>query len=178
MSRGRWVLIGLALGCARGDSPRAEPEARLEVSWTGSDTGRLAGAAVAEWCDTLRMLEIRAVRGDSGAAIALFPTDRVRPDSYPVRPPAQADSTRPAAAVALRWFAETAVKGFRSDSGGVVVEPAPGGRLSGRFAATLQSATDGSRLRARGTFHGLRVVPSTHGCVPRPAAQPRDTGVH
>jgi hypothetical protein len=174
---GRLALAGVLAACGGRERPVAEV-AQLEVEWTGADTGRLAGAATAEWCGPLRVLEIRAVAGDSGVGIALYPRDTVRPDSYAVVPPERADSIPPSAAVALRYFAETAVKGYQSDSGRVLVSATAGGRLSGRFTTSLKSASDGSRLRAGGVFRDVQVVPATRGCLPRPARPPADTGIH
>ena len=167
------LLLG---GCAGRE--QAAPGGRLEVEWTGESRGHLAGAATGEWCDSLKVLVIRALAGDTGFAIALYPTDTTRSDSYPVVLPAKADSVPPAAAVALRWFAATMVKGYQGDSGRVLVRDTTGGRLSGRFSASLKSATDGSRIRAGGAFHEVRVGPATRGCVRRPSHPPADTGVH
>jgi hypothetical protein len=170
------TLALLLIGCA--DGQRADTGgARLEMEWTGESKGHLAGPATAEWCDSLKVLLIRALSGDSGVAIALYPTDTVRSDSYPVVTPAKADSVPPAAAVAFRFFAQTSVKGYQGDSGRVLVRDTTGGRLSGRFSASLKSATDGSRLRAGGTFRDVRVVPASRGCVARRARTPADTGI-
>ncbi len=175
-SRVRLPLLLVLAACSRPAAPPPE-RARLEADWTGSDTGKLSGRATAEWCDSLRVLEIRAVRGDSGVAVALYPADSVVADSYPVLPPARADSTPPAAAVGLRWFAETTVEGFRGDSGAVVVEAAASGRLSGRFLAHLRSVTGVGRLTLRGTFRDLPVVPAARGCVSDRSAEPTDSGI-
>lgn len=180
--RSRAIPAGAGLALLLAACPDTKlPESKsagLEMEWTGADTGHLAGPATAEWCDTLKVLQIEALAGDSGVAIALYPTSVIRPDSYPVVQPAKADSVPPAAAVALRYFAKTAVKGYQGDSGRVLLRDTTGGRVSGRFSASLKSATDGSRLRAGGVFHDVRVVPSRRGCVPRPAPPPADTGVH
>jgi len=172
------LAVGLALllaGCTGVERADTGP-ARLEMEWSGQNKGRLAAPATAEWCDSLKVLEIRALSGDSGVSIALYPKDTIRADSYPVMPPAKADSVPPAAAVALRYFGETSVKGYQGDSGRVLVRDTTGGRLSGRFSASLKSATDGSRLRVGGAFHGVRVVPASRGCVARPAHAAADTG--
>ena len=167
-----------ALWCAACDRPSRAEEggARLVAEWTGSDTGRIIAPVRAEWCDSLRMLEIRAIRGDSGLALAVYPTGPVRPDSYPVLPPARADSAPPSAAVVLRWFAETAIKGFQGDSGSVVLERADD-RVSGFVEATLRSVNDGMRLDLRGTFRDVPVRPAERGCVSRPPVPPADSGV-
>lgn len=172
LTAGVMVLLAGCTGVERADAGPA----RLEMEWSGESKGRLAAPATAEWCDSLKVLEIRALSGDSGIAIALYPTDTIRSDSYPVMPPAKADSVPPAAAVALRYFGETSVKGYQGDSGRVLVREATGGRVSGRFSASLKSATDGSRLRAGGAFHDVRVLPASRGCVARPAHPPADTG--
>jgi hypothetical protein len=169
-------LVLLLAGCPRMERPELQ-SARLEIEWSGAAKGHLAGPATAEWCDSLKVLQIQALAGDTGVAIALYPKDAVGPDSYPVVVPAKADSIPPAAAVALRYFGETAVKGFQGDSGRVLVRDTAGGRVSGRFSASLKSATDGNRIRAGGAFHDLRVVPAQRGCVARPARPPADTGV-
>ena len=168
-------LAILLIGCPRVERPDTR-SGRVEVEWSGAGKGRLAGPATAEWCDSLKVLQIEALAGDSGVAIALYPKDAVSPDSYPVVSPAKADSVPPAAAVALRYFGETAVKGYQGDSGRVLLRDTAGGRVSGRFSASLKSAGDGSRLSIGGTFHDVPVVPAQRGCVARSVRGPADTG--
>jgi hypothetical protein len=191
----RLVAAGLigALACSSGE-PGDSRIGSLEVEWTGADTGKLSAPAVAEWCDGLKVLELRAIQGDTGIALVFYPSgsrtradsvprrtdsaarpdsmapgDSVTPGSYPVIAPERADSSRPAAALALRWFAETSIRGFRGDSGTVVVEATGPGTSAGRFSAYLRSATEGSRLMVTGSFKGLSVTPALQGCVgPRP----------
>jgi hypothetical protein len=181
----RFLMTALAALCIVGcDRPSSSGEGTgaMVAEWTGSDTGRLVAPARAEWCDSLGMLEIRAIHGDSGLAVAIYPESLVRPDSYPVRPPDSADSVPPASAVALRWFAETAIRGFQGDSGQVVLERTDG-RVTGWFEAAMRSVNDDMRLDLRGSFRELRIVPAARGCVARrPAApvlpvQPADSGV-
>lgn len=175
---GRAALAIMIAACA-GREPRTPDAPRLELQWTGADTGRMSGPATAEWCGALRVVQIDAVAGDTGIAIALYPRDSIRPDSYPVLRPEQAESVPSAAAVALRYFAETAVKGYQGDSGRVLLSVTPAGRLSGRFSAALKSASDGTRLHAAGAFHDLRVQSATRGCMARPRPRPAaDTSVH
>jgi hypothetical protein len=175
ISRGALAVV-IAACAGRERQPADEP--RLELQWTGADTGRMAGPATAEWCGVLGVLQVSGIAGDTGVAIALYPRDSIRADSYPVVRPEHAESVPPAAAVALRYFAETAVKGYQGDSGRVLVTAVAPGRLAGRFTAALKSASDGTRLHAAGAFSNLRVVPATRGCVPRPAHPGSDTGVH
>jgi hypothetical protein len=197
---GRLVAAGLAgaLACSSGE-PADSRTGSLEAAWIGSDTGKLSAPAVAEWCDSLKLLELRAIQGDTGIALVFYPSgsrtradsvprrtdsaarpdsvapgDSVTPGSYPVIAPERADSSRPAAAVALRWFAETSIRGFRGDSGTVVLEATGPGAAAGRFSAHLRSATEGSRLTVTGSFKGLSVTPAPQGCAGRPPQEPDD----
>ena len=160
-------LVGgvmLLAACSRAE-PSAPAGGSLEVQWVGSDTGKLVAPAVAEWCDSLRMLEVRAVHGDTGIALVLYPADSMKPGRYPLVTPQRRDSTRPAAALALRWFAETSIRGFRSDSGAVRVVALGPGTGSGTFGARLRSATEGSLLRLTGSFQGLTIRPASTECA-------------
>jgi hypothetical protein len=102
------------------------------------------------------------------------------PGDYPVVPPARGDSSRPSAAIALRWFAETSIRGFRGDSGSVVLEAIAPGSGAGRFSAYLGSATEGSKLTVTGSFEGLNVGPASAACAgrhpqrPPPPSEPDD----
>ena len=101
---GRLAAIGLMLGmaCSR-DNPAGSPGSTLEVEWVGSDTGKLVAPVTAEWCDSLRMLELRAVQGDTGIALVLYPADSLAAGPYRMLPPERAKATRPSAALALRF---------------------------------------------------------------------------
>jgi hypothetical protein len=163
---GRLAAIGLVLGtgCSR-DKPAVSPDGTLEVEWIGSDTGKLVAPVVAEWCDSLRVLELRAVRGDTGIALALYPAESVTAGHYPMVAPQRGDSTRPSSAVALRWFAETSIRGFQGDSGSVSLAAAGPGAGGGSFAGRLRSTTEGSRLSVTGSFRGLTVRPAPPECA-------------
>jgi hypothetical protein len=170
--------LGLAAGCGSGESGKPTG-ARLEARWTGADTAAFGAPATAEWCDSLNLLEILAIAGDTGIEIALYPRDGVAPGAYPVRPPAAADSLTPSAAVGLRWFAQTSVQGFQGDSGQVSLTRAPDGTLSGRFRATARAISGKGRLTITGSFADLRQRPATSGCStvpPPPRAAPADPG--
>jgi hypothetical protein len=175
MSRYFWLLAAGYVSSGACAKQPAGSQARLEAQWTGSDTGRVVGRPAVEWCDSLRLLQIQVVRGDTGIALALFPGDSMLGGTYRVLMPSRADSTPPASAVALRWFASTAIRGFQGDSGSVVVDRGRSGVLSGKFDASAKSATDNRRIRLRGSFHGLLPRPATTGCSPKPT--PPDTDV-
>jgi len=160
-------LIGVAAGCT-GDNGRAAngPE-RLEVRWTGADTSAFSAPATAERCDTLELLQIRAIAGDTGIGLAVYRRGGVETGSYQIRKPEVAETMPPSAAVGLRWFSRTAVQGFQADSGELELTQASGGDLSGRFTARAHAITGNARLKLTGSFDGVRVRPATRGCVPR-----------
>jgi hypothetical protein len=165
-------LIALGAGCARGDGG-AGSGPRLEVRWTGADTSAFAAPATAEWCDSLDLLEIRAIAGDTGIGLAVYRRGGIETGSYPIRKPGVADTTPPAAAVGLRWFSRTAVQGFQADSGRLQLDRTGGGELSGRFTASAHALTGAARLELTGSFERLRERPATRGCVARRAAAVR-----
>lgn len=176
MIRRRWgtaVLIlasAVTLGACGKNEAREAGAGTLRVEWTGADTGQLAGPAFAEWCDSLRFLQVSTIHGDTGFAFVVYPRDSVIPARYGVMPGAKADTSRPAAGLALRWFAETSIRGFRGESGEVVLAALGPGIGSGRISAKLRSATEGSRLTIKGTFEGITIVASPASCGgPSPA---------
>ena len=171
-----WLALGglvMVAACSERE-PAAPRGGMLEAQWVGGDTGKLVAPAVAEWCDSLRMLELRAMQGDTGLALVLYPADSAAPGEYPMVSPEQADSIRPSSAVALRWFAETSIRGFRGDSGTVSLTAIGPGAGAGRFSARLRSATEGSRLTVTGTFQGLTVRSAPSDCA-GVAPDPDDT---
>jgi hypothetical protein len=151
---------------------------RVVVRWTGTDSGRIDSPASAEWCDTLHLLEIRALEGDTGIGVAVYPKGVLQPGRYRVVRPELADTSRPAAAVALRWFAETSIRGFKAESGAVVLERSAPGKYSGRMEAFTKSVTDNAHVTVRGTLHELTVRPARSGCVPRPPRPDSGPGIH
>jgi hypothetical protein len=165
---------------APGDS---ENRAHLDVRWSGSAPGKISGPATAVWCSPRRLLEIRAVQGDTGIALALYPGDTIAAGQYRVVDPAKAESLPPAAGVALRWLTQATVQGFQADSGVVELDRSAAGVLSGRVKIRARSVVDTQKVSVTGTFEGLTVGPEARGCVapednPGEDAEPPDTGVH
>jgi hypothetical protein len=177
------LVLSVAVALPGGACGRSAREAGtegpwLEVEWSGSDSGRVEGSAMAEWCDSLHLLEIRAIHGDTGVGIAIYPRKQFETGSYPVVPAARADSAPPGAAVALRWFAETAIRGFQADSGNIAVQESPAGVYAGAISAFAHSVTDGGRLSIRGSFRRLAVRPTIRGCLSRSSSGASTPGVH
>jgi hypothetical protein len=168
--RAGWLAaIGCLAGCTADAGPvRSGP--RLEARWTGPEAAAFHAPAVAEWCDSLNLLEIVATSGDTGIAIAIYPRESVATGAYPVRPPAAADSDPPASAIGLRYFSQTAVRGFQSDSGTLALTRGSDGILSGRFRAAAHPVTGKGPLSVTGSFEGLRRRPATRGCSTAPPA--------
>jgi hypothetical protein len=160
--------------CGKWDS-QALQAGQLEARWTGADSGKISAPAAAEWCADRLLLEIRAIQGDTGLALALYAVDSIAVDSYPVVEPTRADSAPPSARVALRLFSPTTIKGYQGDSGKVILERSRSGQLSGSLAARARSALNGEQIRLSGRFEGIAVTPQERGCAPGPADSAPDT---
>ena len=163
-------------------TPAQRTVGQIDAHWTGSERGKLSGPAIAEWCPVLRVLEIRGIRGDTGIAVAVYPSDSLTSGKYRIVLPPPADSL-PRANIGLRWASETSIKGFQGDSGYVVVERARSGELAGRITAAARSIADTQRVSIEGSFKDLTIRPQARGCVrpnqhPDSNAQPSDTQLH
>jgi len=173
---GGWALLGvlgLTVSCTGRVGRAAHGRERLETRWTGSDTSAFSAPATAEWCDTLDLLLIRAISGDTGIGLAVYHDGGIESGSYPIRRPEVAETMPPSAAAGLRWFSKTTIQGFQGDSGELELDNASGGDISGRFTARAHAINGSGRLTLTGSFEGLRVRPATRGCVPR--ARPDST---
>lgn len=168
MTRRAFVFTACALlaGCNAGERGGV-----IDVSWTGSDTGRIAAPAVAHWCAADSTLEIIGIAADSGAALALFPADTVIPGKYPVGNPTE-DLSRPRAGVALRRFGENMVLGYYSRSGLVSLDSLH--PYAGTIEATLQNLSSGEQVSVSGRFHGI-ALSADSACRSRPESNPADS---
>ncbi len=144
------VILSLLPGCGDG----GDGSARLQLSWTGSDTGAFSGPATAIWCVRDTALEVSAAAGDTGIAFALLPADSVVTGSYAVGMPL-AMRARPGARVALRWLGVNMIDGYYGVSGEVVLDS--GAALQGRVEATMRDVNTGTEVTVRGRFDGLAV---------------------
>lgn len=189
MRRFGWSALLLLLANSCRTAPgNSEKEAHLDVQWTGSNPGKISGPAAAVWCAPQRLLEIRAVQGDTGIALALYPGETIAAGTYPVVDPTKAQAVPPSAGVALRWLTQTIVQGFQGDSGLVDLQRSAAGVLSGRVRIRARSVVDTQKISVTGTFEGLLVRSEARGCVAPEDdsgeddldedAEPPDTGVH
>ena len=160
-------VLSLTAACDKRESLQSQA-GRLEAHWTGADSGKISARATAEWCADRLWLELRAIQGDTGLALALYPVDSIVSDSYLVVEPTRADSARPSASLGLRLFSQTAVKGYWGDSGTVILERSGSGRLSGSLAARARSVLSGEQIRLSGKFARVAVTPQERGCIPEP----------
>jgi hypothetical protein len=136
---------------------------QLTVRWTqGAAPLSFTAPAEARWCARDSSLEILAVRGDSGFALALYARDTLRAESYPVGPSTNYSPTRPQAAAALRLVNPAQLVGYESIRGSVTLsEPDP---VSGSFAVLLQLTAGRDSLAVSGSFRALTLLPAAPSC--------------
>ena len=121
----------------------------------------MSASAAAVWCSALRTATLTAVVGDTGIGMLIRPADSLVAGRYPVMQPGDARTKAPAASIGLRLINPTAVSGYQSQTGALVLEQVESARISGRFEATARSATG-----VVGTIHvsgQLVNVPLTRG---------------
>jgi hypothetical protein len=131
----------------------------------------MTAPASATWCEVQRLLEIRSIRGDTGIALALYPTRRPTAGPYRILEPAKAESLPPAAGMAVRWLARNVVQGFRADSGQLQLERSSTGQLSGQIHARARSVVDTQRIMLTANFRDLIPQPDTLRCTPADSAE-------
>lgn len=132
------VALGLA---ACGAIPWDRGDGRINATWTGAEKGSISASAAAVWCSRARTAQLTAVVGDTGIGMLIHPADSLIAGRYPVMRPGDAQSKAPAASIGLRLINPTAVSGYQSQTGALVLEQVESGRISGRFEATARSAT-------------------------------------
>ena len=118
--------------------------------------------AQALWCQDQGWLEVVGARSDTGIGLALFPSDTTIAGRYPiVLALERADSIRPLAAVAVRWFSKDELLSFEGVEGEVVIEHTGEG-VAGRFHARLRAPVGIDSLLLEGEF---RETPLTRGGI-------------
>ena len=120
----------------------------------------------AVWCQGPGWLEVVGARSDTGVGLALFLSDTTITGRYPiVLALERADSIRPVAAVAVRWFSEDELLSFEGVEGEVVVEHTVDG-LAGRFHARLRAPLGTDSLRLEGEFRQTTLTRGDIECQP------------
>lgn len=165
------VVVGAAAARfmnGRGDAgPLRAGPAKLAIEWHGKYRGRMVLPAQINWCPVTRVAVLEAVSGDSGVAIVLYEHDALTGTPHPVlSPDLAASAPRPSATAALRWMRldnDTALAGFRSLSGSVRIQLAPG-KVSGDINARMLGVTGPDTLVIRGVFRDVPMITTAVGC--------------
>jgi len=150
------LLLALAGGC-RSHPDADEPAGSMHAEWFGLDTGKVDGAARANWCAADQRLEIFGVKGDAGVGLVVYPAEELGPGYFVAFDPGLDTVHRPGVSGALRWFSERAIAGYQSDSGGLELTRAGSG-YSGTFEFRMRPLNGDDTLRLRGRFR--RVSPA------------------
>jgi len=169
------AVLLLGFGCERPTEPPANGPGMVAVQWAGFKQGSLLTEGTASWCVTDSLLEILAVKGDTGVGWALLVQDSVRATQHPVLSPSVVVDWRPLATAAVRWFGEADVTGFEAYSGNVHVTEAAAGMVSGTVDLRLRVTGGPDTLRLTGTFTRIPVgkAPGQCGRQARIGAPPR-----
>ena len=161
--RSALAVVGVALlaaGCDFGPDP-------MRVVWQRDTVSAEFSLPVhAVWCQEGGWLELVGARSDTGVALALFPSDTTVTGRYPiVLPLERADSIRPVAVVAVRWFSHDELLSFEGVEGEVVIEHTVEG-LTGRYHARLRAPVGVDSLRVEGEFSRTPVTLGGIECRP------------
>jgi len=157
-----WGIAVLLTSC---QASSAEPATgRLEARWTGADSGKLKVRARATWCAPGRLLEVTGVDSDAGLGLAIYPVDTPARGTYPVFSPVRDSLRRPSVAVGVRWFTETEIKAYQSDSGTLSLTRRDGA-LYGNLDARLRAPTTPETIRVTGSFQGVPMTLDSTRCA-------------
>jgi hypothetical protein len=157
--------LGLALtlsGCQKAQGGTG----RLEARWTGGDSGKIAGPARALWCPEDSLVKLTVIQGDAGFGLALYPLDTLISSLFEISHPHDSTS-RPRAAIAVRWFTDQVIAGYLGDSGTVTVTRRDS-TFDGQLDAYLRSASGNKTIRLTGAFRGVRLRDRPGGCQAQP----------
>ena len=155
------ALLALA-ACDRG--PQVRP-GDLDVVWRGAERGRFIAPLEARHCAQTGIVELLAIRGDTGVGAALFLKDSaiIEPTSYQVVPGSLLDEPRPGATAGARWFATTSISAFEGVAGTIILT-LTGGVLTGTVDLKFQAIDGPDTLRMLGTFSQVPVIVADSGC--------------
>jgi major membrane immunogen (membrane-anchored lipoprotein) len=159
------VLGAALLLSACGDSAgNGKERGTLQAKWTGADKGGLVASASAAWCAATKTLRVVGIKQDRGVALSVPFADSIAAGDHPLGPEGGAQNAQ----LALRLVSDSLVKGFRADSGVVVIGRYNKGEVSGHFQASLSDARGPDSLGVRGSFQGLPVRTAPAPCATLP----------
>lgn len=161
------LIVGLALAGCRSNAATAEAAlepGRVRIEWSGSSSGRFAAQAVARWCATDTLVEILAMRADTGVGLILLVRDSIDAGDYPIAAARSFSNRRPGASLAVRWLDTSSVRGYEGVRGRVALtsdEP-----LAGSFETVLRAngGPADDTLALRGEFGGITLSAADSLC--------------
>ena len=160
----RIAILLLAAAACKSTPPKAMP-GDLDVSWGGTESGRFIAPLEATHCAESGLVELLAIRGDTGVGMALFLLDSaiVQPVEYPVISGSQLQEPRPGATMGTRWFATTSIAAFEGVMGNINLSVA-GGALTGTVDVKFQAIDKPDTIRMTGTFAEVPLVKADSNC--------------
>lgn len=138
---------------------------RAEASWTAPDGPlHLTAAASGAWCPESRTLLVQSTDADRVLGFA-WHFDSLRPDSFPLAPPAPIDSPVVSASAGLRYVDQADVMGYRSVSGYLRISRVDTSMITAHLDAMMlrMGRTDSTRLTA--DFRRVPLVRDTTLCA-------------
>jgi hypothetical protein len=149
----RWTCLAifLLLACDRQPTVVEDAPATVSVTWSGKHEGRFAVPAEAAWCPVDTMVQVFAMRGDTGVGFTLYATDTIRPAQYPVLSPEVVVDWRPLGAAAVRWVGDVDMVGFQAISGVISVTSVDSG-LTGTLDVGLRVPNGVDTIHLAGEF--------------------------
>lgn len=156
-----WLLL-VVIACRR--DAQAGP-GELVAEWTGHTAGVFHAPLSATHCPATGVVELFAVRGDTGIGGAVFLRDSttVSAGDYPVFLAATWPEPRPGALAALRWFNVTSITAYEGLRGSIRLEPRDS-TLAGSFDVVVQGLEHPDTLKLTARFSGVPLVRADTGC--------------
>lgn len=161
--------ICLVLAACAGSGSAAD----LSVEWDGEVPGRFSAPGKAVFCAQTGLVELEALRGDTGVAAVLFLSDsgKVEAADYPVFLAASYPEPRPGALAGLRWFDNVQIVAWEGLRGTIEVTPADS-TLAGTFSVMMQQVNRPDTVLMTGRFSGIPLIRGDSSCG---AARRRNT---
>ena len=162
--RASTLFVLVLIGCGR---ETAAGPGDLLAEWTGHTAGSFQARLSATHCPTTGIVELLAVRGDTGIGGAVFLRDSttVSAGDYPIFLAATYPEPRPGALAALRWFNVTAITAYEGLRGRIRLEPDDDSTLAGSFDVVVQGLEHPDTLKLTGRFTRVPLVRADTGCA-------------